>query len=215
MSAYLTYNTGAELVCLIIALLCISRDKNLAWRSAALYLFVVCVTEFIGIYIKTDLKQRNTWLYNILFLFEISFYTFMFQNILTKYLNSKPLIYIGLAILMISYCIELLSNGFSSRPNTSLIIQGVLLVLYSLIYFYCLIKDERYVDLRFSADFWWVAAIFIYYFAMTSLNVFYKELGRVIDKPAVVFHFIKAAANISMYTLWAYSFICRKWLTER
>lgn len=213
MSAYLTYNTIAELSCLLVALCCLTSDKNLAWRSAIFYLIAVCLIELGGIYIKQELGTTNSWLYNILFIFEVTFFSLMFQNLLAKYFNSKPLIYLGLAVLMISYGSELLMNGFFKRTHISLIIQGVLFVLYSLIYFYYLIKDERYVKLAYAADFWWVAAVLSCYFAMTGLNVFYKELAKVLVRPNEAFRFIIIASNLFLYTLWAYSFICRKWLT--
>ncbi|KQC00004.1 hypothetical protein [Pedobacter sp. Hv1] len=215
MPNYLTYNTGIELICLIVALFSLTKDKSWAWRSVIFYLLIVCIVEFSGIYVKEVLRERNSWLYNILFVFEIAFFSLMFQNLLAKYFNSKPLIYTGLAILLLSYSIELGTQGIFKRTHITLIIQGVVFVTYSLIYFYGLIKDERYIDLKYSAEFWWVAAVLVCYFALTSLNVFYKELSKVLAKPNEAFRFIIIASNFFLYALWAYSFICRKWLTTK
>jgi len=169
-----------------------------------------------GIYVvKEGLLKSNSLVYNFLFLFEIAFFSLMFHTLLNPYFNSKPLIYLGLAVLIISYSTELLTNGICKRTHVSLIIQGVLFVLYSLLYFYALIKDERHIDLKYSAEFWWVAAVLICYFATTVLNVFYKQLARILDQPMEAFRLIRSGANILLYTLWAYSFICRKWLTTR
>lgn len=216
MLSYLTYNTGIELFCFIIALLCLPRDKSYAWQSAIFYLLIVCTIEMTGIYVmKKPLVTSNTLIFNLLFIFEIAFFSLMFQSLLSKYFNSKPLIYTGLAILIISYITELLTNCICNRTHISIIIQGVIFVFYSLTYFYFLIKDEHYVKLGSSAEFWWVAAVLLYYFATTVLNVFYQELAKLLHKPFEAFRLIRLSANISLYTLWAYAFICRKWLTQR
>ena len=53
MLKYLTINTDAEIICLIIALICVRNDKSLAWRSMTAFMFITCVAELLGVYFRS------------------------------------------------------------------------------------------------------------------------------------------------------------------
>lgn len=214
MLSYFTLGTIPEFICLGIAVISLHKDNAIAWRRNILYLILVVLIELSGIYLKT-LGEKNSWVYNILVFFEISFFSLMFQNVLSKYTNSRLIILLGLGLLLGFYCYELFSHGYDKRHHLTIIILGVVMIVYSLLYFYYLLKDEHYVNLTTSAEFWWVSAVLIYYFGVTTCNIFYPVLSKFLVKPNEVFSYTFKVLNILLYSLWSYSFICRRWLTTK
>src|ERR1700709_2115941 len=91
-----------ELTCFIIAFITLIKDTNFAWRGILVFLLITCITEITGRWLKIA-YHNNQWLYNIYMIFETGFISIMFSSILNRYINSKPLILSGLALLVLLY----------------------------------------------------------------------------------------------------------------
>jgi hypothetical protein len=214
MLSYLTANTTIELICFLFALICLIKDADLVWRVQILYLFITCVAEIYGLYVSRH-TYSNAWVYNIFILFEAGFTYLMFAHLYNKYINSKPIIFIGLAVFLLFYVYSIIVYGFYIYAQLAYTIMSIQFFLYSLYYYYLLLKSEKYIDLKYSAAFWWVAGTLFFYFANTACNLFNDKLHTVM---ITTFHqhltyFIYKALNIILYSCWSYSFICKKWLT--
>ncbi|RKR80331.1 hypothetical protein BDD43_0428 [Mucilaginibacter gracilis] len=219
MFQYLTANTVVELICFIAALLCLATDKSYVWRAMILYLLTTCITELMGIYISGPHKLiSNHWLYNIFLLCEGGFTHLMFAHLIGKYTNSKPVIFTGLAIFIGIYIYELTNNYnhhlyiYNIQTFT---VMSVLFVLYSLYYYYLQLKDDSYVVLKYSPEFWWVAGTLFFYFTNTACNIFFNQLKTItLWNGYHLTHYIFRLLNIILYSCWSYSFICRKWISK-
>jgi hypothetical protein len=218
MLNYFTISTVAELLCFLTGILCLIKDKSYVWRCMVIYLFLTCAAELTGIYISGPKRSvNNNWVYNIFLVFEAGFTNLMFAYLLGKYINSKPIIIIGLAIVATLYVFELHDNYVHHiliyNINTYKVLS-ILFVIYSLYYYYLLLKDKNYVRLRYSPEFWWVAGTLLFYFTNTACNIFYKPLSTVLVWNGIhLTRYIISALNILLYGCWSYSFICRKWQT--
>src|SRR5579875_33050 len=153
MLPYLTINTIAEIGCFLIAVTCLLKDKSLAWRSIVLFLFITCMTELSGIYIKRlNIEDhihlhRNEWLYNIFMIFQIYFMSYMFYYLLKQYNNPRWIIISGACFLIVLYIYEVYKHGVLEDHILTFTTMSVLFVLYSFYYFYLLHKDEKYLKL--------------------------------------------------------------------
>lgn len=216
MLVYLTCNTIIELACFSFALIFLTRDKNVIWKLAIVYLLITCTTELYAIYLKLDDKE-NGWLYNISIIFEALFISGMFYSLFNKHFNSKPIILIGLALFAIIYCWEIrdpeiISNiherdgGFNDFTN---IFMSILFAVYSFYYFLLLLKDDEYISVKSSANFWWAAGTFCYYFGSSIINIL-----RIIPHPPRYrfLMYVLPILNWIIYGFWSYSFICRRWI---
>jgi hypothetical protein len=203
-----TLNTTVELLCFLTAFICLRREPGFAWSSMILYMLLVCIAEITGLYIKKQ-HQPNSWVYNVLLIFEAGFISYIFAIILNRYFNSRPWIIAGLAVIAVIYCYEFWLHGIMRRNNYTNTAIAVIFIFYSLIYYYHLLKDELYVNLRYSADFWWVTGVLLYYFGDIACDVFYPALTDIIKIPDSSFSYIYKGLNFLLYTSWAYSFYCR------
>jgi len=201
-----------EIVCFVVALFCLTRDTDLVWRSFTLFMLITCLTEITGAFIR-EAGHPNGWLYNIFLVFEASFTSLMFSHLLSKYIKSKPLILSGLALILLLYVFDIAKHGFLVYNDLTGTVMSVIFVIYSFYYYFLLIRDEHYVDLKHSAPFWWVAGALFFYFGSTAVNLFYTPLKHVNISGHNITYFIFGALCFILYGCWSYSFICRKWAT--
>lgn len=218
---FFTINTSLELGCLIVACIALRRDEDKVWRSLIVFLFLTCVTELSAIPVKKHyLEDRvhnypNIWLYNILLIFQIGFTFGMFYDLLKKYIGKLPLIISGLVPLIILYFDEL-SNGLFKYCNVTNTVMSILFVIYGFYFYYCLLNDEEYLDLKYSPAFWWVLGTLFFYFGRTTCNLIFGKFPMVkITATHTLVYYVYIVLNILLYSCWSYSFICRKWLTSR
>ena len=209
MSEYLSINIIVELICFIIAIICLTGDKSTTWKSWIIYLFITCVTEITGKILRhAHDTHLNELIYNIYILFEAGFITALLSNIISRYTNTKPVIYGGLSLLMFLYMIEVIQHGIYIFNNMTTTVMSVLFVLYGLYYYYLLLKDEQYVKLTCHAPFWWVTGIVFFYFGSTVSNLIFSII--VIEDNSDSFRYnIYLSLNILLYSFLSYSFICR------
>src|SRR5215469_6684470 len=127
MFGFLTVNTGAELICFIIALVTLTRDTSDIWRLMIVFLFITCLTEILGFHFKKMyLADRqhvrpNIWLYNILLFFQYSFFCLVFNYLLKKYIHVQRYIITTFIVLTIVYVFGLVKNGvfnYNELTNT-------------------------------------------------------------------------------------------------
>ncbi|MDB5005395.1 MAG: hypothetical protein JWQ34_3620 [Mucilaginibacter sp.] len=214
MPNFFTVSIVAEVICFLVAVICLLRARSLVWRSMVLYLLLTCVNEIAGKYIGKR-YHNNQWLYNIFIFFEAGFTFTMLANLLGKYVNCKPIIIPGFAIFIVSHIYGLINPGFLSYDYVTCVIMSAMFVLYSLYYYYLLLKDDLYVDLKYSPEFWWVAGTLLFYFGDTGCNIFSKQLETITIGPnkGHLTYLIFKVLNIILYGCWSYAFICKKWLT--
>jgi hypothetical protein len=215
---YLTINTIAEVCCFIIAIVKLRKINDVYWKSWIVFLFITCVTEFAGKYLKDlYLEDRlhahpNVWLYNLLLVAQAFFIGMMFIHLLKKYTNSFIIIMSSFGLLMAIYLYELFSHGIYVYNELTNTVMLVIFILLSFLYYYYLLKDEAYTNLLYSADFWWVAGVLFFYFGTTACNIFFEHLSP--EKMKSIKHltyYIYNAFNIVLYGCWSYSFICKRW----
>lgn len=210
---YLTINTVSELVCLIVAIISLANDKSNTWRSMILYLLVTCVVEFIGIAVESKYRN-NQWVYNIFLVFEAGFNSLMFYLIFGKYGKFKKNVLAGFFIFIALYSYEIIKHGFREYNYLTYKVMSAIYVLYSLFFYFLLIRDDDYIGLKSSAVFWWTVGVLLFYFGNTACNLFDNSLSNTKifgDEPLT--YFIYKILNVLLYSCWSYSFICRKWLT--
>ena len=211
---FITGNTLVEALCLIASVLCFRRHQKKVWRVFPIYLLAMCFTELYGIFLRKN-HHNNQWPYNFLILFDAIFINLVFAQLFKYYFKSSRITLIGLAVLLIVYLFEVQNHGFALifdtrndlLNNITNNVMSVIFTLYALIYFYMLLKDERYIDLKYSADFWWVTGVLFFYFGSIIIKLF-----RGLSHSELPYQIITVLIWI-IYGCWIYSFICRRWLT--
>ncbi|OCX50871.1 hypothetical protein BEL04_19290 [Mucilaginibacter sp. PPCGB 2223] len=212
MLSYITPNTFAEFVCFLIAIICLKKDSNIIWKSMILFLLITCITEVAGIY-AAKTYHNNHWVYNLFLPIEASFTLLMFGNLYRKYKKSNSVL-AGAALFICIYLYDLISHGLYKYNFLTFTTMSVVFVLYSLYYYYLILSDDQYLNLKYSPEFWWTMGVLFFYFGSTVCNIFNERLYSVmITSNHHLSYFVFKALNIILYSCWSYSFFT-KWQTR-
>jgi len=216
MLNYFTLTIIAELSCLLVAIICLSKDNVRIWHYFSAFLLITVIAELTGIYLKRNHHPHNGWVYNILMVFEFAFINIMYVAIFRRYSIGKAIIISGFGLFALLYTYEFLKHGLFEYNNLSYTTMSIILVIYALFYYYDLMNNDNYIRIIYSAEFWWVTGGLFYYFGETACDLFYDKLQAV---HIAFFHsltyYIYNILNLLLYGCWSYSFICRKWLEKR
>lgn len=143
MPLYLSINTIAEITCFLFGLICLFQDKSLLWKSFIAYLFLVCITETGGIYLRVH-HTRNYLIYTIYMFFECLMVSTFFYYIYKRYHHKIKLLYSWIALFLVIYLMELCTSHFKSFPSFTATFMSVVFVVASLYFYLLIIKDERF-----------------------------------------------------------------------
>ncbi|WP_231458926.1 MULTISPECIES: hypothetical protein [unclassified Pedobacter] len=168
----------------------------------------MCISEIIAKYMGR-VYRNNIEVYNTYTLLEMSFIFYAFHHFLKEYIKIKKIILANYILILIIYFTHIFIYGYKAYNAVTVSVMSVFFVIYALLYFYLLLKDEKYIDLKFHPAFWWVGGTLIFYFGSTLANFFddiiqTKILGNL--NPRLL---IYTTLNFFLYGFWSYSFICR------
>ncbi|PWS32080.1 hypothetical protein [Pedobacter paludis] len=209
MIKIITPSNTVELICLIIAIFCLAKDKSLFWKIAIIYMAITFTTETVASIMSKIFHQYNVWLYNLYILVEDSFVSYGLYKFLKEYTNPKPIIIVGSGLMFISYCFDLYSHGIAELHNITINVSAIIFVVYGLYYFLLLLKDDNFIRLKFHPQFWWVVGVLFYYFGGTIINLFNEVLFVKVSTSHYLRWYIYILLNLLLYSFWSYSFICR------
>jgi hypothetical protein len=213
LSSYFSLNTIVELIGLVTALVCLTRDKELAWRLIVVLLAVTYVGETFGRFIYMNkIAASNHWVYNMLLFFQVGIIHIMFINLFRQYLISRWLLGAGAALICLCFGYDMLQNGFFEYSNHTYTLFCILIIIYGFRYFYKLLSDDNYVELKHFPPFWWITGILLFSFGSTACNIFYKQLDIPLLGGHHLTYYIFRILNIILYGFWSYAFICKRWL---
>jgi hypothetical protein len=198
----------AEVICFIAAIAIVWKDKHAFGKVIACYLAIALVTEDVAAYLAIR-GIHNLWLFNIYIVFEINAILYGLYHCIKKYTNPKSIFIIGLGIIGLTYIFFLITQPFTDLNIITISVMSVIFTLYCLYYYYLLLKDENFIEIKTHPEFWWVTGVLFYYFGSTMSNIFdglftVKIIGFVTLKFS-----INILLNLILYSFWLYSFICR------
>ena len=198
-----------EIVCLSFALFLIRRFTGF-WLYLLLYLIITVITELGGYaWVFVLNHQSNHWIYTAY----LPLSTFLISAVLHQLTSSvklRSLIISGYVLFFIGYLYEVTRTSFTSYPRYSNLFISLVIALVCLVWYYQLLKDEKYVQLISYPPFWIVSGLFLFYFGSTACNLFFTylvDINKGINKP--VRGMIFTVLNFIFYGCWAFAILCR------
>lgn len=207
---YLTYRNTLSLLLQYISaysvivpiILCVIWRKALSKEMLVIFvLLFVSLTIDVACIILGHLKINNMFLMTVFTVIEfislIFFYKLFFDKI------SKSIIHyiIGACFLVYIILDEIVFNDVTLFDSVSVSIESVIIILYSLISFYFIIKNIMYEDLLAEPFFWINTALLIYFSGNLFLFSFSKYLQNHHAKDFLNFYVIHSVLHIIYYSL--------------
>jgi len=205
---YLSFTVVTELISLFLGVIFLIRDKSIFWRILLLYVFLSAGTELLGKFCARA-YHTNLLVYNIFIFIEISFISYGFYVFLKEYADIKKLIFSVYLATLVIYIGYFIFYGINSYNILTVSVISVVFVIYALMYFYLLLKDENYVNLKFHPAFWWIGGTLIFYFGGTLANFFDDIIRQNSFGKSSNRLFIYNTLNVFLHGFWIYAYICR------
>lgn len=197
-----------ELCCLCFAVFTL-RSVKAPWTFFILYLLSVVGIETYGLYTAQKHLSSNI-IYNVYVFINFFFVQMILYRIGNLNSTGKVPAWFFSVLFLLFYVGELLYNGFREFTQTSIVLSNILITIQCLYYFYSLMKQDHFVQLKTYAPFWIVAGLLIHAFGSTASFLFYgylvainKELN--IPVRQIIFLFL----NFILYSSWSYAFVCK------
>lgn len=201
-------NLVFEFICLCMSLFFLRKNRDTFSKITIGYLTLVLITEISGFVWMNIHHKNNSWIYNIYSVFEAGYICCGFYHLLVKNnRNSLWIIASTYVIFIISYITETFHHGFYKYHIITTSIISVCFVLLSSVYFFRLIRNEKAFNLQYYSSFWWVAAIFVYYFGGTMYNLFVFYAIQNNQGLTILVHTM-LVLNFLLYGIWSYAYIC-------
>ncbi|WP_421945231.1 hypothetical protein [Pedobacter sp.] len=209
MFSLFSFVSTIESICGLFAIVFLIKDKNLFWRITIVYMLIVPSTEIFAKHIGR-IYHNNLIVYNIYALVELAYITYAFYIFLKDFVDIKKFLIPATAVILTVYIgFTLTHNPLAEYNSVTVSVMSVAFVIYGLLYFYFLLKDENFIDLKFHPAFWWVGGTLIFYFGSTLANFFDEIIQTRIRGNLNPRLLIYTTLNFFLYGFWSYSFICR------
>ncbi|HEU4470435.1 MAG TPA: hypothetical protein VFR58_05080 [Flavisolibacter sp.] len=197
-----------EAICLVTALYFLFKSKMGWWQYFIPFLLLTLAVEIAGYMLYFELNQPNYWIFNIYLPIEVCFVFYVLDKLGKERLAGTILLWLALLLFLFIYLKETYeSKGlqYSSMANT---FASLVVIFFCFIYYYSLLKQEDYIDLRRHPDFWVISGLFIFYFGSMGINLFPSQLSQWYLRTGVpVRYTVMLALNLFLYACWSYAFI--------
>ncbi len=181
-----------------------SKDIPRFLKLFPFFLFLTLVVELTGTLLMTT---DNTPLYNFFSIFEFVFYLYIIKNIIQNHVVRKII-----TIVMLLYPITALVNIFFILGSidklhiTTYSLGCLIIVIFSIYYFYELFKSTASVDLKREPAFWIITGLLFFYTCSFPIFGFSNFISAVIAKNIGA---VLLIINVILYILFAVAFLCR------
>lgn len=176
----------------------------------ALFMLLTLIVEIGGRATRHNIYINNE-LYNFFLITEAGFTMAMYGYLLSKYTKNNKLIWTSAVILSVLYICEtsIHIHGIFDFNDITTTVMSVIFIGFGLYYYYLLIKNEEYLELKNYPPFWWVAGTLLFYYGSTAIELFFTIISTQNARLFAYRHITYICLNIIQYGFWSYSFICR------
>lgn len=197
-----------ELICLCFAVLTLFKAKTI-WALFIPYLLCVVGIECFGLYAAQN-HVSSKGVYNFYVLLNFSFVQMVLYKICNVNSRRNMLLRIFPLLFLICYLAELTYFGLNHFTLISILLSNILITIQCLYYFYSLMRQDDFIQLKSHAPFWLVSGLLIHAFGSTASFVFYEYLVSInqqLNIPArqIIILFL----NFILYSSWSYAFVCK------
>jgi len=193
------------LVSLIASIFFVAKHNTSPYlKLFPVFLFLTLAVELYG-----SFSVDNAPVYNVFSIVEFEFYLFIIGKIL-----QTRIIKIWIKVVMVLYPIVCLVNIFLIQKSISQLlvttysIGCLLIVIFSIFYFYELFSSNTFVNLKREPAFWIITRLLFFY--TCSFPIF--GLINIISRVPLIIRNIASLLliiNVILYTLFAVAFLCR------
>ena len=187
------------------------RNLDKVLRIAAAF-FLVSFLVDLGLFLTMQLVERNNYpILRIFILISMLFFTAIYYYAFIKTTLQKTIIILGLTAFLISIFNLFFVEGIWEYPSIANTILSVLLICFSLAYFYQLLNRQEFIHIEKQGLFWINAGVLFYY----SVNIFLFMLFKQLLNTHEEVYMINNITNIIANVLFTVGLLCKPQLIQK
>lgn len=184
------------------------KDSPVYLKAFGPFLLITLIVDALGVYLSSK-ATHTLYIYNLFSIVEACFYLWVLKNVIKDPLIRKVLFYT--LIIFPALCIinMLFIQKFRSFNSITYALGCLLIIFFSIYFFFELFKVQHSVKLSADPAFWICTALLFFYsctFPLFVASNFLNSIPLVIKKNATV---IITLLNVLLYSLFIIAFLCR------
>lgn len=156
----------------------INLKKTKTFLIPLFILFAINIVMELFAIVLSESGENNQYIFHYFTVVEFTlislFYSFFFKNYF-----STLLINLLIPVFLLAAYIDYKVNGLESMDNFSTSIESIVLIFYSLFFFYYVLKNLIFENLLQTPVFWINTAILFYFSGNLILFIFSNYMGRI------------------------------------
>jgi hypothetical protein len=150
---------------------------------------------------------NNLPMIHLFIVISILFFTAIYYNAFIRVAVKRTILIVGAAALLIVIFNAIFIEGIWDYPSISNTVLSVLVIIFSLAYFYQLLNRQEFIHIEKQGLFWINAGVLFYY----SINIFLFMLFRqlVLVHQQEDYYLINNVTNIIANLLFAAGLLCK------
>lgn len=191
----------------IIGLVLVKENRVAVLISFSIFLLLSAAVEYAGWNLSRH-YHNTVLLYNFFSTFEFVFYLLFFRSVLTGKKMKRLIL-----VVTVGYVVCALLNIFFVQKNTfhsyTYVIGCILVVVFSIVYFYYLFRFPEKGSLAKNPFFWIGIALLFYYTCTTPVYGMQNFITITVQHYNAILTFIEDVLNVLLYTLFSIGFLCQ------
>lgn len=161
-----------EFIALGCSLFLLHPKNSKDYYLITIVMFLTCLAESIGYYLRVYKNQSNTWVYNI----SVPCTIVIYATLLGKFLPKFKIQEFTLGYFLVSIVNILFIQKFENFCSYNYIVGGLYLATLSSLYFVEIVKHPKYVSLVTNPMFWVASGIMLLYIPKSILFSVFEYL---------------------------------------
>lgn len=182
------------------------RRLDQVLRTAAAFFLVAALFELILVLTIRAGIANNMPLLHLFIAISITFFSVIYYQAFYNKLLQKVVLFLGPAALMMVLVNAFFLQGIWMYPSLSNTIQSIVMIAFSLLYFYQIFTRQEYIHIEKQGLFWINSGVLIYF----SINIFlFMLFNLVIAQQRQELYAIHSVTNIISNILYAIGLLCK------
>ncbi|UAB83870.1 hypothetical protein INR75_17100 [Zunongwangia sp. SCSIO 43204] len=170
--------------------------------SFAKYAAILYLNEYKMLDVRNTIFERDGWIYNLVHIVSIVFYTWFFNRLIPGESLRKIVKYLGIFVAVVSLILLFISDDFWIVSNADVaFVKGLMIILFCVLCFLGLISSDQIISFYKFFGFYFTIGIFVFYLLTTPLFIYTKYFTWDSYDFSMLRIFIVKSCNVVLYSL--------------
>ncbi|ORL46953.1 hypothetical protein IIF7_03006 [Zunongwangia atlantica 22II14-10F7] len=170
--------------------------------TGAKYAALLYLNEYQFLDVRNTVFERSGWVYNIVCIVSILFYTWFYHRLISNKIFKKTIKILGITGALLCVILYFTTEGFWVYTNgNASFVRGIIVIIYCVLCFLDLMNSEQFISFYKFFGFYFTIGIFIFYLLTTPLFIYSKYFTWDSYEFSMLMVFVIKVCNVVLYSL--------------